>query len=562
MTDSYQIIQADCLEALKLLDAESVDAVVTDPPAGISFMNRAWDSDRGGRDQWVAWLTDVMRECLRVLKPGGHMLVWALPRASHWTAWAIEDAGFEVRDRVSHLFGTGFPKSASISKQLDQAYAKGVYAGGNTGSAHLTRPTSPEAQEWEGWGTALKPAEESWILCQKSVVNSAGEVSKLSLRASDEALSAFVRVLADLARSPLFAEARERMVTSSSQEADSTPSNTVSSWNSTLVGLFSLQNMFTTKTASALTTELKTLRFLLSKITPESITEALTSRNELTSLAEDADRRFRALGRFLHGILTLSAQGDVTKLADSHRILDDLLQRGETEILPLEPLSEDWWLARKPFKGPVYKNVLKHGTGALNIDATRIPTADKLTRKLGNTTESDSGWKSVKRSEIAGKDGGRWPAHVVFDEEAAAMLDEQSGTGRSPSPYRRSTDVANSAVYGAHVKKAGDTTVNYGDVGGASRFFYVAKPGKKEKNAGVSGKNTHPTVKSVELMRWLVRLVTPPGGTVLDPFCGSGTTGIACLREGFSFIGIEQDAESVRVAEERLAYWREHHGDS
>ena len=111
----------DALAVLPTLPDACVEAVVTDPPAGISFMDREWDRDRGGRDAWIAWLASVMRECLRVLKPGGHALVWALPRTSHWTATACEDAGFEIRDRIAHLFGSGFPKSLSVGKAIDKA---------------------------------------------------------------------------------------------------------------------------------------------------------------------------------------------------------------------------------------------------------------------------------------------------------------------------------------------------------------------------------------------------------------------------------------------------------
>lgn len=115
------IIHSDCLEALRTLPAESVDSLVSDPPAGISFMGRGWDGDKGGRDAWIQWLTEVMRECYRVLKPGAHGLVWAIPRTSHWTATALENAGFEIRDTILHCFGTGFPKSLNINKALKPA---------------------------------------------------------------------------------------------------------------------------------------------------------------------------------------------------------------------------------------------------------------------------------------------------------------------------------------------------------------------------------------------------------------------------------------------------------
>jgi DNA modification methylase len=115
-----KLLQGDCLDILKTLEDNSVDSLITDPPAGISFMGKEWDEDKGGRKQWIAWMTEVMQECLRVMKPGAHGLVWAIPRTSHWTATALEDAGFEVRDVVTHLFGSGFPKSHNIEKILGE----------------------------------------------------------------------------------------------------------------------------------------------------------------------------------------------------------------------------------------------------------------------------------------------------------------------------------------------------------------------------------------------------------------------------------------------------------
>tara|TARA_Y100000310_G_scaffold141109_1_gene140522 strand:- start:422 stop:1642 length:1221 start_codon:yes stop_codon:yes gene_type:complete len=115
-----RLILGDCLDALRSMPTASVDAIICDPPAGIAFMGRGWDSDKGGRDQWVAWLSEVMGEALRVVKPGGHALVWALPRTSHWTGWALESAGWVVRDRIGHQFYSGFPKSLDVSKAIDR----------------------------------------------------------------------------------------------------------------------------------------------------------------------------------------------------------------------------------------------------------------------------------------------------------------------------------------------------------------------------------------------------------------------------------------------------------
>ena len=176
------LILGDCIEKMREMAENSIDAIVTDPPAGISFMNKKWDT----HDNFIPWLTEVMRECLRVLKPGAHALVWAIPRTSHWTATAVENAGFEIRDVVTHLFGSGFPKSLDISKAIDKAAGARGHDGtrfnaagdgekSNGGSKfrsdhpEYVKPeaATPDAKKWQGFGTALKPAAEFWILARK-----------------------------------------------------------------------------------------------------------------------------------------------------------------------------------------------------------------------------------------------------------------------------------------------------------------------------------------------------------------------------------------------------------
>lgn len=196
-TDRYTLLLGDCLERLKALPDNSVDALVTDPPAGISFMNSSWDDDKGGSKQWINWLSEVLTEVKRVLKPGAHGFVWALPRTSHWTAMAIEWADLEIRDCVTHLFGSGFPKSLDVSKAIDKllgaerevigkekltgtarkSNSHGGHGAGATNSAdprdfvetfkYITSPTSPAAKQWNGFGSALKPAAEFWWLVRK-----------------------------------------------------------------------------------------------------------------------------------------------------------------------------------------------------------------------------------------------------------------------------------------------------------------------------------------------------------------------------------------------------------
>lgn len=174
----------DALDGLRSLPDESVHALVTDPPSGIAFMSLEWDGNRGGRDQWIAWLAEIMRECWRVLKPGAHGLVWALPRTSHWTALALEDAGFEVRDCIQHWFGNGFPKALDIGQAIDRELGaerevvgkhpkpgstcpRLAMGDGWQSSPDLTAPAIPEALPWEGWKSALKPASEFWWLVRK-----------------------------------------------------------------------------------------------------------------------------------------------------------------------------------------------------------------------------------------------------------------------------------------------------------------------------------------------------------------------------------------------------------
>lgn len=390
------VLHGDCLDVLGTLPDASVHAIVTDPPAGISFMGKSWDSDRGGSDAWIAWMSERARECLRVIRPGGHALVWALPRTSHWTARAWELAGWEIRDRLSHIFGTGFPKSLDIGKAIDRELGaerpvigarlthdiRGGHLHACNGIAtmlhQVTAPGSHEAKRWDGWHTALKPA------------------------------------------------------------------------------------------------------------------------------------------------------------------------------------VEDWWLLRAPLRETsVARNVLAHEAGGLNVGSCRVGDSD-----------------------------GRWAPHLLLShspncgrtcvpECPVRVLDGQSGAGKSRSGSPRSG--RSGSGWGMTA-----TGSEYDDAGGASRYYptfrYIPKPGRADRDFGLDGqpsslkhrvnpgglesdprwapvqaKNTHPTVKSIQLMSWLVRLVTPPGGTVLDPFCGSGTTGVAAARLGLGFLGIEQDAEWARLASIRIA---------
>jgi site-specific DNA-methyltransferase (adenine-specific) len=344
MEMTYQLHLGDCLEVLATLPDNSVDSIVTDPPYGLSFMGKKWDYDVPSVAIW--------EQCLRVLKPGGHLLAFAGTRTQHRMACRIEDAGFEIRDMIAWVYGSGFPKSLDVSKAIDKAAGAerevvGSYKGasnigkestnsyittesGTATDVFITAPATPEAQQWSGWGTALKPA--------------------------------------------------------------------------------------------------------------------------------------------------------------------------------LEPIT----MARKPFSSTVAANVIQYGTGAINVDGCRVGTETIITaeKKKGSSFTSvgnSAGFNGCNASEHVG----RWPANIIHDGSNEAALSLKSG----------------------------------------ARFFYTAKAGKVDRES----ENNHPTVKPTMLMAYLCRLITQPGGTILDPFMGSGSTGKAATINGFRFIGIERDPEYHKISEARIS---------
>lgn len=334
----YKLHLGNCLDHLEFMPDNSVDSIVTDPPYGLSFMGKKWDYDVPSVAIWA--------ECLRVLKPGGHLLSFAGTRTQHRMACNIEDVGFEIRDMIAWVYGSGFPKSHNLKN------------------------------DWEGWGTALKPA--------------------------------------------------------------------------------------------------------------------------------------------------------------------------------LEPVT----VARKPFKGTAAANVLEHGTGAINIDGCRVPFAGEQDEReskqknkhgdFGSGPMSNKVFGEYKKDRDNYDPTGRWPANLIHDgsDEVVALFPESSVTGK------RSAKSQSAKVNGTNWLTGNHESTEYTDQGSAARFFYCAKASKKDRGEG----NNHPTVKPTELMAYLCRLVTPPGGVVLDPFMGSGSTGKAAVREGFHFMGIEMDPEYLAIAEARIKH--------
>jgi site-specific DNA-methyltransferase (adenine-specific) len=382
------LYHGDCLQVLRTLSDESIDAVVSDPPYGLSFMGKRWDYDVPSVEIWA--------ECLRVLKPGGHLLAFAGTRTQHRMAVRIEDAGFEIRDMIAWVYGSGFPKSLDVSKAIDKAagverevigtgkrsqnqsegwdrpWKKEQMAEiGGSGMAkyNITAPATPEARQWQGWGTSLKPS--------------------------------------------------------------------------------------------------------------------------------------------------------------------------------LEPIT----VARKPLIGTVAANVLAHGTGGINVDGCRVgtepPAPRNAPKKIIRGGKFHASADAEQEMSHYNPTEGRWPANLIHDgsDEVVGLFPETApakmadrGKGIDGPTFRHTTGTE-TGVRG------------HDDSGGsAARFFYCAKASKRDRGES----NKHPTVKPTTLMRYLCKLITPPGGLILDPFTGSGSTGRGAVLEGFRFVGMELDAEHVKEAKRRI----------
>jgi len=594
----------DCLDVLRTLPDNSVDAVVTDPPYGLSFMGKRWDYDVPAVEVWA--------ECLRLLKPGGHLLAFAGTRTQHRMAVRIEDAGFEIRDMIAWVYGSGFPKSLDVSKAIDSAAGAvrevvGVHVQsrqdrkpGNSleGSKDaslawqhdITAPATDLARQWQGWGTSLKPSLETVTFASKpftdqqewdtiasnlvrlearlwllSFASAADQASTSNQKEFDE-VCAIARWTADdvtNTRGALCAQ----MDMSRFALATSTALSIVSSWRHTLIESLKAGSTSTTETRSSTTIDLKILRFSLSQITPGTITKACSLPGGFNVNASNAERHFSVSLSLLQSIHALS----VTALAMS-------LEAENSQAEAVKPNLDPCIMARKPLVGTVAETVTTWGTGAINVDGCRVGTSKSVpsSPSTGGQWYGDGGEDGTESGH--NPNVGRFPANLIHDgsDEVVGLFPETT-TGKPTVGSQPTTG----EVFGAYAQRS---TVGGGDSGSAARFFYCAKaskadrddgcdalpfresaemvdrdedsPGIQSPRAGAGRKNCarnfHPTVKPTDLMRYLCRLVTPPGGTVLDPFMGSGSTGRGALEEGFRFIGIERDPEYFKIAEVRI----------
>src|SRR5699024_8550882 len=469
------IHNGDCIEVLATLPDASVDAIVTDPPYGLSNTGPSsvadtitkWASgDRNhvptGRGfmgkSWDAFVPPpaVWDECMRVLKPGGHMVVFPGSRTQDLMGLSIRLAGFEMRDSLAWLYGSGFPKSMNVGKAIDATVLTG-----KSGSRSIREAT--DSREVIGKKMGLPG---------KSAGQKPGTYFSEAMEAED---------------------------------------------------------------------------------------------------GKDLDIRAERLGGSI-------AEGGHRRDLDITAPATPEAAQWDGWGTALKPAFEPIVLARKPLaEKTVARNVLAHGTGAINVDACRIETEDNLNGGSGHgmlrlggchtldelkalavagekTPNGETATLVLARAETVKErvgeyvqPSGRWPANVLLDQHAAAWVDEQSGVLKSGAlkPYQQ----ANREHYSGAFPEVREVNTPANE-GGASRFFYTAKAPKSER-PNVDGVQ-HPTVKPLAIMRWLIRLVTPPGGVVLDPFAGSAPTIEAALIEGFDPVGIEMEADYLPLIQHRI----------
>lgn len=588
----HWLMRGDCLERMKEIPDGSVDSIVTDPPYGLSFMGKKWDYDVPSVAIWM--------ECLRVLKPGGHLLAFAGTRTQHRMACRIEDAGFEIRDMIAWVYGSGFPKSLDVSKAIDKAAGAErevieqvrVKGGGmehvnrTNAAAHayrpdgyqkgenvldITTPATDAAKQWDGWGTALKPAWENIGCYQKPLtvvgycasmvsnlterINTCRQNASGAAKSSEPSQAGLLEARTDSV--PASAATRredchangtrtggvdgtrlEADTSASPSLQDDTALSTILSWRNTLAAVCKAANRSTISTAFETTIDWRTLSFCLSPSMLESTLQGAFLPSGASADALRAARFSTACFACLNIILALSAAAPaMSPEANSCR---------DVGAKPaLEPIT----VARKPFDTTVAENVQAFGTGALNIDGCRVETDDEITNhSRGSDSAISKGKygdsKAQETHQTSGQAVGRWPANFIHDgsEEVLELFPETKTGDTHPIPY---TNTSGKNVFGT---QTGTKRAMKGDSGSAARFFYCAKTSKTDRGEG----NTHPTVKPTTLMRYLCRLVTPPCGIVLDPFLGSGSTGKACAYEGFRFLGIERDEAYFDLAAERV----------
>ena len=432
--ENYKLYNGNMLNMMEIIEPNSIDAIVTDPPYELNFMNKSWDNSG------IAFQKETWRKCHDTLKSGGYMLVFGGSRTFHRIACAIEDAGFEIRDTIMWLYGSGFPKSMDISKQIDKRGGKstswfGEYLKNVLKERNMTQ--SDLSKHFLSKNGGITDCVHNWVegknIPTVKQFNKICEILDLPFEKMKEA---------------------EREVIGKKEYTDNKNIMSVSNYN----------------------------------------------------------------GERIHLDITIPST--------------DLAKQWDGWGTNLKPSFEPIIVARKPLKDSLVNNIIENGVGGINIDECRVElNGDKKTRSGCKTREDNISHLKFRANQVNKEDNskGRFPSNTILTYDDSDF-DEVCG--------------------------------GLGDEGSASRYFYCAKTSKRDRNEGLSSnnKNIHPTVKPTSLMQYLIRLVTPKGGTVLDPFNGSGSTGKACMYENadrnanYKYIGVELTEEYLPISKARIEF--------
>lgn len=506
--ENYKLYEGSMLDMLEVIEPNSIDSIITDPPYELNFMNKGWDNSG------IAFQKETWEKCYEVLKPGGYLLAFGGSRTFHRIACAIEDAGFEIRDTIMWLYGSGFPKSMDISKSLDKRNGR-------------------KEEDFIKLGNYLKEKiTDNDSICAKKIGFSS-------------ALVRFWKLGERIPNKETWLKLKEE---------------------------YRLDNTF------------------------DWLIEREEAEREV--IGEDHRGQLKDSMFFTKNIDKAKETGKAIGYGEWNITIPstDLAKQWEGWGTALKPSFEPIIVARKPFKGSLVDNVIEYGVGVINIDECRVNYISKkdkefhkkeIDRVLKVNTPFNNSWKNCSNLNNANPQNelGRFPANTIltydetdFDEVCGVFPNTKTGDVKPHKNKNR-----NMVCYGTQPEYR---TSNFiGDSGSASRYFYCAKASKKDRDEGLDEfeeekvndgrqtqidnafqrgetlrKNTHPTVKPTELMQYLVRLVSPNGATILDPFNGSGSTGKAVMYENrereanYKYIGIELTEEYLPIAKARIEY--------
>ena len=517
----YKLYQGSMLDMLDNIEKNSIDSIVTDPPYELNFMGKGWDN------AGVSFQPDTWKKCYEVLKPGGYLLAFGGSRTFHRIACAIEDAGFEIRDTIMYLYGSGFPKSQNIGKQLEKRLE----------DEKTKQKTKHDLLSmWERDIQATKSNEKTSEMVLQS------QLQEQSLQVSGETTS-------------------DVWKEQSSMEG----------WNNIQKTERELQwcQICEMSKRVSINGEERWICNGTQNCDGEALRKMFDKNGSCPSYRPQPEQQFNR---------ELNAIQEQWGTQACREVIENWKKIGTA----LKPSFEPIIVARKPFKGSLVDNVIEYGVGGINIDECRVENETTKTVRNGNSGINGVYGKDNRKFEKENPTG-RFPANTILTYDETDFDEVCGGFPNTKSTPRTPTIGGTGGVGQATNFQRGSETSNFNDSGSASRYFYCAKASKKDRDEGLDDfeekkgirsnapreneeiktkprKNIHPTVKPCDLMQYLVRLVTPNGGTILDPFNGSGSTGKAVMYENkernknYKYIGIELTEEYLPISKARIEY--------